>query len=62
MLIVKQQLKAGFDVSSKSLPVSTASLFYTAENTQDAMREFYPHLNTGMSIYSWRWLSKTAIC
>ncbi len=41
--------EAGFDVSSKSLPVSTASLFYTAETTQDAMREFYPHLNTGMS-------------
>ncbi|KAB2186614.1 LLM class flavin-dependent oxidoreductase, partial [Staphylococcus epidermidis] len=33
----------------KSLAVSTASLFYTAETTQDAMREFYPHLNTGMS-------------
>lgn len=41
--------EAGFDASPKSLPVSTASLFYTAETTQDAMREFYPHLNTGMS-------------
>ncbi len=34
----RQATKAGFDVSSKSLPVSTASLFYTAETTQDAMR------------------------
>ncbi len=41
--------EAGFDASPKSLPVSIASLFYTAETTQDAMREFYPHLNTGMS-------------
>ena len=41
--------EAGFDASPESLPVSTASLFYTADTTQSAMREFYPHLNTGMS-------------
>src|SRR5699024_153869 len=35
----------GFDHSPESLPVSTASLFYTADTTQDALKEFYPHLN-----------------
>ncbi|RZI06199.1 LLM class flavin-dependent oxidoreductase, partial [Staphylococcus aureus] len=40
---------AGFDASPKSSPVRTASLFYTAKPTQDAIREFYPHLITGMS-------------
>jgi len=35
----------GFDPST--LPVATTSLFYTAENSQDALREFYPHINAG---------------
>lgn len=39
--------QSGFDAST--LPIGTTSLFYTAENSQDAMREFYPHLNVGMS-------------
>lgn len=39
----------GFDTSPEMLPVSTASLFYTADTTQEAMREFYPHINTGMA-------------
>ncbi|MGW7986989.1 LLM class flavin-dependent oxidoreductase [Staphylococcus shinii] len=39
----------GFDTSPQSLPVSTASLFYTAETTQLALKEYYPHLNVGMS-------------
>lgn len=39
----------GFDTSAQSLPVSTASLFYTAETTQLALKEYYPHLNVGMS-------------
>lgn len=39
----------GFDNSAESLPVSTASLFYTADTTQAALREFYPHINVGMS-------------
>ncbi len=34
----------GFDTSAQSLPVSTASLFYTAETTQLALKEYYPHL------------------
>lgn len=36
----------GFD--STTLPIATTSLFYTAETTQDALREYYPHLDTGM--------------
>ncbi|WP_437272219.1 LLM class flavin-dependent oxidoreductase [Staphylococcus succinus] len=39
----------GFDTSPEVLPVSTASLFYTAKTTQEALKEFYPHLNVGTS-------------
>ena len=39
----------GFDTDASCLPVSTASLFYTAPTTQDALKEYYPHLNTGMA-------------
>lgn len=39
----------GFDNSAEALPVSTASLFYTADTTQAALRECYPHINVGMS-------------
>lgn len=38
--------RSGFD--PKELPIATTSLFYTAENSQDALREYYPHLNLGM--------------
>ena len=38
--------KRGFDPAM--LPVATTSLFYTAENSQDALREYYPHINYGM--------------
>lgn len=33
---------AGHDVDS--LPVATAGFFYVAENSQDAIREYYPHI------------------
>lgn len=36
----------GFDPDA--LPIATTSLFYTAENSQDALREYYPHANSGM--------------
>ncbi|MFD0675566.1 MULTISPECIES: LLM class flavin-dependent oxidoreductase [unclassified Paenibacillus] len=36
----------GFD--PKALPIATTSLFYTAETSQDALREYYPHANSGM--------------
>ncbi len=54
--------EAGFDASPKSLPVSTASLFYTAETTQDAMERILSTFEYRDVIYSWRWLSETAIC
>ncbi|QED49409.1 LLM class flavin-dependent oxidoreductase [Cytobacillus dafuensis] len=38
--------RSGFD--SSKLPIATTSLFYTAENSQDALSEYYPHINTGM--------------
>ncbi len=36
----------GFDPAR--LPIATTSLFYTAANSQDALREYYPHINYGM--------------
>ncbi|WP_058301115.1 LLM class flavin-dependent oxidoreductase [Gorillibacterium timonense] len=36
----------GFDPSQ--LPVTTAGFFYAAETTQQALREYYPHINEGM--------------
>ncbi|MEH6942231.1 LLM class flavin-dependent oxidoreductase [Bacillus sp. JJ722] len=38
--------QSGFD--PKTLPVATTSLFYTTENSQDALREYYPYINSGM--------------
>ena len=38
--------RSGFDPAA--LPIATTSLFYTAENSQDALREYYPHVNSGM--------------
>ncbi|MVO98318.1 LLM class flavin-dependent oxidoreductase [Paenibacillus lutrae] len=38
--------RSGFDPAA--LPIATTSLFYTAKTTQDALREYYPHVNTGM--------------
>lgn len=36
----------GFDPSE--LPVATAGFFYAAETSQQALREYYPHINEGM--------------
>ncbi|MED4532386.1 LLM class flavin-dependent oxidoreductase [Metabacillus fastidiosus] len=38
--------RSGFDPTA--LPIATTSLFYTAENSQDAISEYYPHANSGM--------------
>ncbi|MGC3022535.1 MULTISPECIES: LLM class flavin-dependent oxidoreductase [unclassified Brevibacterium] len=38
--------RSGFDPAT--LPVATAGFLYTAETSQDALREFYPHINEGM--------------
>ncbi|MCZ8516690.1 LLM class flavin-dependent oxidoreductase [Paenibacillus filicis] len=32
------------------LPVATAGLFYAAETTQQALREYYPHVNEGIQL------------
>lgn len=36
--------RAGFD--SVTLPITTTGLMYVAEDTQTALREYYPHLNS----------------
>lgn len=46
----------GFDPAE--LPVSTAGLFYTAETTQQAQREVYPHINNGMQLTNGRGFPK----
>ncbi|MFA2808207.1 LLM class flavin-dependent oxidoreductase [Bacillus mycoides] len=38
--------QSGFDPAT--LPIATTSLFYTAENSQDALSEYYPYINAGM--------------
>ncbi len=48
---------SGFDPDQ--LPVATAGLFWTAETTQQAQREFFPHLNEGIKITNGRGFSRT---
>src|SRR5699024_6481524 len=43
---------SGFDPDK--LPVATAGLFYTAETSQQAMREYYPYINEGMKLTNGR--------
>ncbi|MBQ0139599.1 MAG: LLM class flavin-dependent oxidoreductase [Kurthia sp.] len=38
--------RSGFNPAE--LPIATASIMYTAENSQDAINEFYPHMNESM--------------
>ncbi|MFC5650955.1 LLM class flavin-dependent oxidoreductase [Paenibacillus solisilvae] len=38
----------GFDPAA--LPVGTTGFFYAAETTQDALKEYYPHINEGMKV------------
>lgn len=38
--------QGGHDPSK--LPVATAGFFYVAETTQEALKEYYPHINEGM--------------
>ncbi|PZX03028.1 alkanesulfonate monooxygenase SsuD/methylene tetrahydromethanopterin reductase-like flavin-dependent oxidoreductase (luciferase family) [Psychrobacillus insolitus] len=40
--------RSGFD--SSTLPVATAGFFYTAETTQQALKESYPHMNKGLEL------------
>lgn len=47
---------SGFDPAA--LPVATAGFMYAAETSQDAMREYYPHINEGMKRTNGRGMSK----
>ena len=38
--------ESGYDPAT--LPVATAGFFYAAETTQQALKEYYPHINEGM--------------
>ena len=50
--------EAGFD--SEALPISTAGFFYAAETTQEALREYYPHINEGMKFSNGQGFPKQA--
>lgn len=41
--------ESGYDISPLKMPVATASLLYTADTSQAALNEYYPHLNVGFS-------------
>jgi alkanesulfonate monooxygenase SsuD/methylene tetrahydromethanopterin reductase-like flavin-dependent oxidoreductase (luciferase family) len=46
----------GFDPDG--LPVATTGFFYAAETTQDALREYYPHINQGAILANGQGFSK----
>ncbi|EPZ41050.1 MULTISPECIES: LLM class flavin-dependent oxidoreductase [Alicyclobacillus] len=46
----------GFDPAT--LPVGTTGFFYAAETTQQALKEYYPHINEGMKLTNGQGFSK----
>ncbi|MEG0294422.1 LLM class flavin-dependent oxidoreductase [Enterococcus sp.] len=50
--------EAGYDAAS--LPIATAGLFYVADTTQEAMREFYPHVDQGIRLTNGQGFPKQA--
>lgn len=42
----------------EELPVATAGFFYAADNSQDALRDLYPHINEGMKKTNGRGFAK----
>lgn len=46
----------GFD--PLELPVATAGFFYAADTSQQALREYYPHINEGMKLTNGQGFSK----
>lgn len=46
----------GYD--PKDFPVATAGFFYAAETTQQALKEYYPHINEGMKVTNGRGFPK----
>ncbi|WP_106768874.1 LLM class flavin-dependent oxidoreductase [Paenibacillus faecalis] len=48
--------ESGFD--PETLPIGTTGLFYVAETTQQAMREYYPYVNSGITLANGRGFPK----
>ncbi|TVP92836.1 LLM class flavin-dependent oxidoreductase [Alkalibacterium sp.] len=46
--------------NSEEFPVATAGFFYAAETTQQALKEYYPHINEGMKLTNGRGFPKQA--
>lgn len=42
----------------EELPIATAGFFYAAETTQQALKEYYPHINEGMKLTNGQGFSK----
>ena len=49
---------AGFD--GDHLPIATAGLFYVADTTQEALREYYQHVNAGLVLTNGQGFPKQA--
>lgn len=45
---------------SSEFPVATAGFFYAADTTQQALKEYYPHINEGMKLTNGRGFPKQA--
>jgi alkanesulfonate monooxygenase SsuD/methylene tetrahydromethanopterin reductase-like flavin-dependent oxidoreductase (luciferase family) len=55
--IYRETLKeSGFD--PEEFPIATAGFFYAAETTQQALQEYYPHINEGMKLTNGRGFPK----
>lgn len=50
--------EVGYDETT--LPIATAGLFYAAETSQDAMKEYYPHVNEGIQLSNGQGFPKQA--
>lgn len=48
----------GLGYDSGAFPVATAGFFYAAETTQQALKEYYPHINEGMKLTNGRGFPK----
>lgn len=55
--IYRETLKeSGFN--PEDFPIATAGFFYVAETTQQALKEYYPHINEGMKLTNGRGFPK----
>lgn len=44
-----REIAESYGHDPKQLPIATTSLFYTADTTQDAVKEYYPYINAGFT-------------